>query len=426
MVDRLYLRYQETKGVFTDTRQVIKGGMFFALKGPHFNGNTFAEEALKQGARYAVVDEAEHSKDGRFILVPDVLKALQELALHHRRQLSIPFIAITGSNGKTTTKELVNAVLSQKFSTYATIGNLNNHIGVPLTILSIKPHTEIAIIEMGANKPGDIAELCAIAEPTHGLITNIGKAHLEGFGSLEGVIKTKTELYNYIKQHQGKIFINSQNPTLNSFIADFPSPILYPQAQDFFHCEMIAADPFVRIRIDHEKEANTQLIGAYNFDNVAAALCIGKYFEVPMKDALGGLKSYVPGNNRSQVVQRRNNTIILDAYNANPDSMKASLSNFKSIKADKKMLILGDMLELGADSAHEHQILGALAEEIKAEKMVFYGELMKDALINAPQAYYFTDKFSLRNWLSDLKLEGYHILIKGSRGMGLEQVVESI
>lgn len=425
MVDRLYLRFKETKGVFTDTRQIIKGGMFFALKGPKFNANAFAEEALKLGARYAVVDDASVCKDGRFILVPDVLNALQELALHHRRQLKIPFIGITGSNGKTTTKELVNAVLSRKFKTYATIGNLNNHIGVPLTLLAIKEDVEIGIIEMGANKPGDIAELCAIAEPTHGLITNIGKAHLEGFGGLDGVIKTKTELYNHIKSHHGKVFINSKNIILSSFIHDFHSPILYPQEQDFFHCELVSASPFVKIKIDQE-ETSTQLIGAYNFENIAAALCIGKYFEVPIKEALEGIKSYVSENNRSQVLLRRTNTIILDAYNANPDSMRASLSNFQGMEAEKKMVILGDMLELGKDSEKEHEMIGVLAEAVGAEKIVLFGEKMKEALIHAPDAYYFTDKFSLRNWLSDLKLEGFHILIKGSRGMGLEQLVESI
>ncbi|MDN4166198.1 UDP-N-acetylmuramoyl-tripeptide--D-alanyl-D-alanine ligase [Cytophagales bacterium LB-30] len=426
MIERLYLRFQESKGVSTDTRNITRGSIFFALKGPNFNANEFAAEALQKGAKYAVVDDAAYSKDGRYIVVPDTLKALQQLALHHRRKFSIPFIAITGSNGKTTSKELIRSVLSQKYITYATQGNLNNHIGVPLTLLQITDDIQIAIIEMGASKQGDIAELCAIAEPTHGIITNIGKAHLEGMGGIEGVIKTKTELYDFLHANEGTVFVNSQHAVLMEHAARFTSPILFPAEHDFYHCEMVEANPFVVLKSEGGDLVRTQMIGSYNFENMAAALCIGKYFDVREQEGLQGILAYVPSNNRSQIVQRGSNTIIQDAYNANPSSMKESLNNFMRMKADHKMVVLGDMLELGTESEAEHCALGELVAQGNFDKVVFYGERMQAALASNPQAYYFTDKFSLRNWISDLKLSNYHILIKGSRSMGLEQVVEAI
>jgi UDP-N-acetylmuramoyl-tripeptide--D-alanyl-D-alanine ligase len=361
-------------------------------------------------------------------LAGNALIALQNLSNHHRHQLTIPIIGLTGSNGKTTSKELLNAVLKQKFNTLATIGNLNNHIGVPLTLLQIKPEHDIAIIEMGANKQGDIKELCDIAEPTHGFITNIGKAHLEGMGGQGGVLKTKTELFQHLIANKAIVFINSQDSILSNMIKRFDSPVLYPAKGDFCEVTFVDANPFVRFTAEGSDEIYlTSMIGAYNFENIATALTLGKFFGVPMKKAINGIVAYRPENMRSQLVEKRSNLIILDAYNANPSSMEVAIRTFGEMTGrTHKMIILGDMFELGDHAEAEHRKLGEIVSEYQIDKVCFTGNLMVSALATAPKALYFPDPFSFRNWLQDSQLEDYLILIKGSRGMMLEGLVDFI
>lgn len=423
--DSLYEIFQSSKGVCTDTRKILPGGIFFALKGANFNGNKFAKEALKAGAAFAVIDEEEYKTDDRFILVKDVLTSLQKLARHHRRSFKIPFIAITGSNGKTTTKELISTVLSSKYKTYATIGNLNNHIGIPLTLLSVKTDAEMAIIEMGANHQKEIEAYCKIAEPSHGIITNIGKAHLEGFGGFEGVKKGKGELYEYLELNKGSVFINSSNPVLMEMnrISD---PILFPQKGDFYQCTLIEAKPFISFKAENGKVYQTNLIGEYNFDNIAAALCIGKYFGVPSDKANMAVSQYTPENNRSQVVKKNSNTIILDAYNANPTSMRASIENFSKMVDKDKVVILGDMFELGDESVPEHAKIGILTRDKNFTKTIFCGNYMKEAAHEYPDALHFSDRSSLEDYIKSNPLSDSLILIKGSRGMGLEKIADLI
>ncbi|MFN6943786.1 MAG: UDP-N-acetylmuramoyl-tripeptide--D-alanyl-D-alanine ligase [Cytophagaceae bacterium] len=422
-IEELYQIFKNCTGISTDTRKIERGNMFFALKGPNFNANDYAQDALGKGASYVVVDEERVVKDDRYLLTGNVLEMLQKLANHHRRQFNIPFIAITGSNGKTTTKELVNAVLSAKYKTYATIGNLNNHIGIPITILSIKEDVEIAIIEMGANHQKEIASYCTYTEPTHGMITNIGKAHLEGFGGIEGVKKGKGELYDYLLQSGGTAFICSINETLRN-MSKFTNPVWYPSKNDFYHCEFIDADPFVKIKAENGQLIETAIIGAYNFENIAAALCIGKYFDVPPKEANKAIASYVPQNNRSQVVEKGTNKIILDAYNANPSSMKAALQNFAAMEEKNKFVILGDMLELGDETIKEHKEIGRLIKDLRFAKVVFCGPHMKTAAGEIEDAIHKESRKELEEWIRNNKPQNAILLIKGSRGMGLEKILE--
>ena len=426
----LYNLFLKSTGVSTDTRKVDPGNIFFALKGPNFNANEFAPKALEMGASVVVIDDPAYfiEDDERYFIAEDALRMLQQLANHHRHQLTIPIIGLTGSNGKTTSKELLNAVLKQKFKTVATVGNLNNHIGVPLTLLSIGKDAEIAIVEMGANKQGDIQELCEIAEPTHGFITNIGKAHLEGMGGPEGVLKTKTELFQHLRSTNGTVFINSQDPILANMIKRFENPVLYPAKGDFCEVEFKEADPFVKFSVEGSDQVHlTALIGAYNFGNIATAITIGKFFEVPMDKAVEGIVSYRPTNMRSQLIEKRSNRIILDAYNANPSSMEVAIRTFGEMTGKKhKMIILGDMFELGDHAEEEHRRLGEIVSEYQIDKVCFTGSLMVSALAAAPKALYFPDPFSFRNWLQDSQLEDYLILIKGSRGMKLEGLVDFI
>ncbi|WP_194777153.1 UDP-N-acetylmuramoyl-tripeptide--D-alanyl-D-alanine ligase [Pararhodonellum marinum] len=428
-IDILYSLYLESSGICTDTRKLAKGNLFFALKGPNFNANDFAPKALELGAMGVVIDDPASfvEDDQRYFVVEDTLKSLQQLALHHRKQLNIPIIGLTGSNGKTTTKELLHEVLKCKFKTAATVGNLNNHIGVPLTLLGIGKEEEIAIIEMGANKPGDIKELCDIALPTHGLITNIGKAHLEGFGGFDGVLKTKTELYQHLIEHNGTVFINSSDPVLSPMAKRFKEPVLYSKKGDFYHCELLEANPMVRFKIESGKEFSTQMLGAYNFDNIATALCVGMYFGIPENEAAEAVSLYRPSNMRSQIIEKRSNLIILDAYNANPSSMEVAIRTFGEMSGKKhKMLVLGDMFELGESEVEEHQKIGEIVSEYDFDKVCFTGKLIQHALVKAPRALYFPDPFSLRNWLQDSRLEDHLILIKGSRGMKLEGLLDFI
>lgn len=423
-IGEIYNRFLQSRKVSTDTRQIAPGSVFFALKGDKFNANEFADEALNKGASYVVIDEEKFKKDDRYILVPDVLSALQQLARHHRDTLKIPVVALTGSNGKTTSKELVNAVLSKKFKTLATKGNLNNHIGVPLTVLSIGTDVDLAVVEMGANHLGEIELLCSIANPTHGFITNIGKAHIGTFGGFENIIRGKSELYQHLITTHGQVFINSQNPILFNMAKRFKHPLFYPAKGDYYHAELIGAEPEIEFKADNGEIVKTKLIGAYNFENIAAALCIGKFFGVDSQVANQAIAEYVPGNMRSQVVHKGSNTIILDAYNANPSSMEAAIRNIAEMKTQKKVLILGDMYELEGEAEKEHQYIGALIRNKNFSDVYLCGALFRAALKEIPKAKYFEKKDQLITELKQYPITDATILIKASRGIGLETVVD--
>jgi UDP-N-acetylmuramoyl-tripeptide--D-alanyl-D-alanine ligase len=423
-IEKIYTKYLESKRISTDTRQITPCSVFFALKGDKFNANEFASEALSKGASYAVIDEAKFKKDDRYLLVDDVLEALQQLAKHHRDQLKIPVLGLTGSNGKTTSKELMHAVLSKKFKTHATKGNLNNHIGVPLTILAIDESVEFAVIEMGANHLGEIALLCSIANPTHGLITNIGKAHIGTFGGFENIVRGKSELYQHLLTNNGQVFINSANPILANMAKRFNNPIFYPGPKDFYQAHLMSADPMVKIKADNGDVVETNLIGGYNFENIAAALCIGKFFGVDASAANKAVAEYVPGNMRSQVVKKDTNTVILDAYNANPSSMQAAIENLAEMNATNKVLILGDMFELESEADKEHQAIGALLKQKGFEQVYLCGSLFKAALREIPKAKYFEKKDQLILELRKYPIKNATVLVKASRGIGLETVVE--
>lgn len=400
--------------------------MFFALKGPNFDANAFAADALAKGARCVVVDDPSVAADDRFLVVPDVLKALQDLALCHRRLFKIPVIGITGTNGKTTTKELAHAVLSSAFPTLATIGNLNNHIGVPLTLLRLTAEHRFAIIEMGANKPRDIAELAAIAEPTHGLITNIGKAHLEGFGGFDGVLRTKTELYSFVREEGGGLFVNADDALLMEH-ASAAKCITYgtsPGAHT--HGEVAGNGPFLHLNFrgmdGNYRHAELQLIGVYNFPNAMAAIAIGQHFDVPDERMVEALSSYRPGNNRSQFTDTGRNQLVLDAYNANPTSMAAALENFAAMASEKpKLAILGDMLELGPTSAEEHRAIISLVHQLGIE--AFYVGQQFSEVSKGLDAPFHANADALLAALKQDPISGHLILLKASRGTKLETVV---
>ncbi len=431
-IPHLYEKFLECSGVSTDTRQITPDCLFVALKGPTFNANQFALEALAKGARYVIVDDpAVAHQDGRCLLVADGLTALQDLARHHRQTLTIPVVGLTGSNGKTTTKELIASVLGKNYAIYATRGNLNNHIGVPLTILALNEQHELAVVEMGANHQQEIALLCSICQPTHGLITNIGKAHLEGFGGIEGVRIGKGELYDYLAASGGTLFVNASDPVLIDMYrerAGFEKVIFYLEKDGagLRFPELIQESPVAVYRTAEGHEITTHLPGRYNFLNMAAALAIGVHFDISSEEANHAIADYNPTNNRSQLVAKGTNTVLLDAYNANPSSMAAALLQFMKQPAKRKMVILGDMYELGDESPAEHAALGQLIAEGKFDVVILAGKDMKFALESLPQAYYFPDKFSLHNWIADNPMQDTYILIKGSRGMGLESVVPFI
>lgn len=426
-IPELHARFLESSGACTDTRSIAPDSMFFALKGPNFNANSFASEALAKGARWAVVDEAEAVKDDRCLLVPDTLAALQALATFHRRRFDIPVIAITGSNGKTTTKELMHAVLNSDRPTLATTGNLNNHIGVPLTLLRIDQAHRIAIIEMGANKPGDIDELMRIAEPTHGLITNVGKAHLEGFGGFEGVLRTKTELYRDLQARNGRVFVNADDDLLLAESSGLDRKT-YGQAEACdYRGRSIGDQASLTVAFDGndgaEHTASTRLIGAYNLPNALAAIAIGRYFGVPDEPIARALAAYEPGNNRSQFTDTGRNQLILDAYNANPTSMSVALENFAAMPTDRsKLAILGDMLELGSAAPAEHEAIVKHLERLGIEGW-FIGPLFTAA---AHGDRCWPDADALHAHLRSSPLMNRLILIKGSRGIRLERVVSAL
>ena len=427
----LYQKYGECSGVSTDTRKIPSDSMFFALKGPNFDANTFAEQALEKGARYAVVDDPNVAINDNILLVEDSLKALQSLANYHRKQLQIPFIGLTGSNGKTTTKELINSVLSLKYKTYCTQGNLNNHIGVPLTILAIQNDIEIAIIEMGANKQGDIKELVEICEPTHGFITNIGKAHLEGFGGIKGVRKGKGELFDWLAQNHQTIFVNVASTSTYEMAMErkgYKEIITYTTDTNRRFptvVTMMEDSPFVKFIERDGGYYTSHLTGEYNFENMVAAIRIGQYFGVELPTACQAAADYIPNNSRSQFIQKGSNNVLMDAYNANPSSMSAAITYFNDLKADRKMVILGDMYELGDEATTEHELLGKLLAACNFDKILLVGKLMENAIKEIPvmKALYFPDKFGLHTWLQDYPQTNMYILVKGSRGMSLESVL---
>lgn len=425
-IEKLYRKYRESGKVSTDTRQILPGSVFFALKGDKFNANEFAAEALAKGASAVVVDEAKYAIDDRYFLVDNSLEALQKLARHHRDQLKIPVVGLTGSNGKTTSKELLNAVLSKKFKTFATKGNLNNHIGVPLTILSIDDSIELAIIEMGANHVGEIALLSSIANPTHGFITNIGKAHIGTFGGFENIIRGKSELYQHLITTKGQVFINSKNEILSNMAKRFSKPLFYPAPGDYYHCDLLASDPFLKIKAENGDEITMQLVGGYNFENAAVSLCIGKFFGVDEKLANQAVAEYVPGNMRSQIVKKGSNTIILDAYNANPSSMTAAIENLAAMNVERKVAIVGDMFELEEEAEAEHRAIGRLLKQKNFDRVYLCGKLMRSAQQEFPNAILFEKKDDLISELKKNPIQNSTVLVKASRGIGLETVVDSL
>ena len=422
-IKELHQHFIESSGVCTDTRKITKDCLFFALSGTNFNGNLFAREALDKGAFKVIVDDRKyHIPDGDTILVHNSLLALQELAKFHREYLNIPIISLTGSNGKTTTKELINAVLSQKYRTVATVGNLNNHIGVPLTLLSMGKDTEIGIVEMGANHIGEIKMLSEIAQPDYGYITNFGKAHLEGFGNLEGVVKGKTELYQYLKTNGSTIFVNA-NDSKQLEVSEGMDRITFgPENSDF---PVLFIDGRGSLLIEFEQvKIQSNLVGIYNFPNLSAAVAIGSYFKVSVQDIKKGIESYTPNNHRSQLMHTKTNTILMDAYNANPTSMMAALENFKQSEGKNKIMILGDMFELGADTEKEHQnILDFLAANPFGKVMVT-GSHFHRAENNSAHIRQYETFEKLMEEIRSSPPQHSNILIKASRGMALERILE--
>lgn len=447
-IEDLYSLYRECSGgVCTDTRQIKEHCMFFALRGENFNGNEFAEQALAKGADKVVMDDLQQyekfggASNNNIILVEDVLSTLQQIARHHRLHFKIPVIALTGTNGKTTTKELITATLATTYNVVSTKGNLNNYIGVPLTLLNLDEETQIAVIEMGASAPGEISHLCKIVSPSFGLITNVGKAHLAGFGSFEGVIKTKGELYDNLMEHKKIAFVNTDNEYLLRMYGNRPTLQIVPYGVKSMGAKIVRTDnsPYLNVEIANPSSleqplrvvVKTHLIGDYNVDNVLAALCVATYFAVPTQKAVDAISNYVPSNNRSQLCKTDRNTLIIDAYNANPTSMGASLDNFARLKMNNKMLILGDMLELGTDSIPEHTNIILKADTVNATKMILVGKEFKAAVENLAgeiksPVVTFNNSDELALYLNEESPVGNTILIKGSHGTHLEKVLQCL
>jgi UDP-N-acetylmuramoyl-tripeptide--D-alanyl-D-alanine ligase len=423
-IEQLYKIFLAYPSVQTDTRKIKKNDLFFALKGPNFNGNAFAKNALDAGAAFVIADEPTGLIDERIINTTDVLTTLQLLAKHHRQQFKIPFIAVTGSNGKTTTKELLHEVLATSYKTYTTEGNLNNHIGIPLTILKIKADAAIALIEMGANHLKEIESYCRFTLPTHGLITNCGKAHLEGFGGIEGVRKGKGELFDYLKATNGTVFIMNDYKYLKEMSEGIENIKTYGIHDAAITGEVKNSSGFLEIVITKGAAINTiktQLVGEYNLPNVLAAVAIGKYFNVPDEKIVSALEEYAPSNSRSQLIEIGSNKIILDAYNANPSSMKAAIENFAKMEGDQKILLLGGMMELGAESLQEHQSIITLIDSYKWKAVVLVGgnyNKLQQQYIN------FENALQAKEWFKQQHFNNSQILIKGSRSMQMEKVLE--
>lgn len=423
-IQDLYSIYLQYPGIQTDTRKLKSGDLFFALKGPNFNGNLFAKQALDAGAAYAIVDEPVNFTDERLIETADTLQLLQDLAKYHRQQFNIPFIAITGSNGKTTTKELVSEVLSTTLKTYTTKGNLNNHIGVPLTLLSIKADAQIAVIEMGANHQKEIEAYCQYTMPTHGIITNAGKAHLEGFGGVEGVRKGKGELFEYLRANGGTAFIMNDYDYLQEMSKGITEVRTYGTANAEITGIPGEKDEFLTVNMTggtNIKKISTNLVGDYNLPNVLVAVAVGKYFNVPDEAIRTALEQYTPSNSRSQLIEKGSNKIILDAYNANPTSMRAAIENFAKMEGDK-VLMLGGMMELGEESLAEHQSIVKLINEYNWKSVVLVGGDFKQV---AHEYIFFPDANAAKAWLQGEGLENTKLLVKGSRSMQMEKVLEA-
>ena len=421
-IEQLYRLFLQHPSVQTDTRQLKQGDFFFALKGPNFNANAFALKALQQGAAYAVIDEDINSEDERLIKTTDVLTTLQQLAKHHRQQFTIPFIAITGSNGKTTTKELVSAVLSSQYITYTTKGNLNNHIGVPLTLLSIKKDAQIAVIEMGANHQKEIESYCSYTLPTHGIITNCGKAHLEGFGGVEGVRKGKGELFDFLSAHEGTAFIYEAYDYLHSMSKGIKNIFSYGTTNANIIGAIKNSEPFLAVDITEGAKISiqTNLVGDYNLPNVLCAVAVGKYFHVTDENIQSAIENYFPSNSRSQMIEKGSNHIILDAYNANPSSMKVAIENFAKLHAAHKVLLLGGMAELGETSMAEHEAIIQLIQQYPWDKVVLVGGDF--AYIKHPYIY-FAQSAAAKEWFIQQNFKHTYFLIKGSRSMQMEKIL---
>ncbi len=435
-IKKIYELFQKSKGVTTDTRKSGDGMLYFALRGANFNGNTFAAQAIKNGCVAAVIDDKDVWTEG-MILVDDSLTALQELATYHRLRLGTKLLALTGSNGKTTTKELIMQVLSKKYRIIGTQGNFNNHIGVPLTLLRIKDDTEIAVVEMGANHQKEIALLCRIAQPDYGMITNIGKAHLAGFGGIEGVKKGKGEMFDHLRATGGTIFVNASNPTLKNMLADARNEIIKYATDEhtpaFCKGRLLASDIFLNVKIqksnsasEYEKEStdiHTKLAGHHNLENLLAAACIGMYFGIDLAEIRDAIEAYIPSNNRSQVLKTKNNTVVLDHYNANPTSMEAAIQNFYTYTKGPKVLILGDMLELDESSMEEHKKIIDDVNKLDA-KAFFVGPIFNELLKDEKNA--FTTSEELRQHLANIPVKNATILLKGSRGIKLEVILDNL
>ncbi|MFT4781097.1 MAG: UDP-N-acetylmuramoyl-tripeptide--D-alanyl-D-alanine ligase [Psychroserpens sp.] len=419
-IETLHEHFLNCKVVCTDTRNISENCMFFALQGGNFNGNKFAEDAIKNGASFAVIDDIEYKISDQYLMVDDVLIALQNLALFHRKHLNTTIISLTGSNGKTTTKELINAVLSKKYKTTATKGNLNNHIGVPLTLLSMNNTTEIGIVEMGANHQKEIQFLSNIALPDYGLITNFGKAHLEGFGSIEGVIKGKSELYQHLKINRKIIFVNQKDELQIKQVGAYDRIEVFGS-----QTQLLASQPYLSLNYKNQT-IKSHLTGSYNYNNVCVAIGLGEYFKVSTKDIVDAIENYIPSNNRSQIVNQNGHQIILDAYNANPSSMLAALSNFNQLNNENKVVILGDMFELGKTAPEEHQHISDYTSDLKLENAIFVGENFYNIKSKNNNSNYFKSFEDLNAHFSNFNFKHQLFLIKGSRGMALERVLNLI
>jgi len=425
-IHELYTLFLQSNGVITDTRKIANGQIYFALKGGNFNGNTFAAKAIEQGASYAVIDEVEFKTNDNCILVDDVLSTLQQLAHYHLKQINPKaIIAITGSNGKTTTKELVHAVLATSFHTHYTKGNLNNHIGIPLTLLEMDKKTEIAVIEMGANHQKEIESYCKYVEPTHGIITNCGKAHLEGFGGVEGIRKGKGELYDYLKQHQGLVFVNGDDAILLNMLKErsMREFISYgSNPSNKYNSKILIENPFLKIQFEDVK-IDSNLFGSYNYSNIMCAIAVGKHFGVSNQQIQNAISNYHPENARSQVIEKNGYKLILDAYNANPTSMLHALESFAKSSDKKKMVILGDMFELGDDAPKEHQHIANLSEQLKFDNIILVGnEFSKTQTSDAVLKFKTTEAAHI--WFQQQDFTGSEILLKGSRSMKMEKILE--
>lgn len=425
-ISELYTIYQHNPKVITDTRRELKDSIFFCLKGPNFDANAFADEALEKGAACVVSDSTHNAGKAKIIVVDNVLQTLQQLATYHRRLFTFPVIGLTGSNGKTTNKELIAAVLNKRYRTHYTEGNLNNHIGVPLTLLSIPLDSEMAVIEMGANHQGEIRDLCAICKPDFGMITNIGKAHLEGFGGAEGVIKGKKELYDYFEMNGGKVFVNGDDKLLSDLSANLKRVVYGKTGNDYFiEGSIIQSTPFISFRFSRHnkasKEIKTSLVGGYNFYNLLAAACIGSYFDIELSKIEEALENYVPTNNRSQMLRTETNDIILDAYNANPSSMEAAVENLNDQKSLSKYALLGEMRELGITATEEHQILIDKLQTFGINA-ILVGNGYKQC--DKKDFRWFENSIDLIDFLKDNPIKNSLILLKGSRAVAMEKVVD--